>query len=259
MTQRSGSARSAWIDPIVRLSLWVLVVAGCGADERIFESTATYEPPVEHRIVVETVVRLPFDRAWDAMIRRLSESAFRVATLEKASRLVEVELDLASDRATTANRSARYVDCGRTVRTFLGSGVPDGEGEERFEYEVVESSRHRESDPTEEGFRVSEVERRVDLATRAKVYLQPEGPDRTRVTVNALYTVEIEISGSAVVYASDPELEPSAPQSFGPRRESIRFTTFKPGEDQRRGGLTCRATGEFEHALIALANPAAAI
>ena len=43
------------------------------------------------------------------------------------------------------------------------------------------------------------------------------------------------------------------------RVESIRFTTFQPGRDQREGGLTCRATGDFEHALVALANPAAAI
>jgi len=236
------------------VTLLIPWVSGCGSDERFFESKAVYEPPIEHRIVVETVVELPFEKAWDGMIRRLSESALRVTTLEKASRFVDVQLDLSSDLAATANQPGRYVDCGRTVRTFSSD-----EGEEHFEYEVVESSRHRVADAVEEGIRVSEVYRRVALDAQASLYLQPEGPERTRVTVNARYRVEIEIAGRATLYTRDPDVAPSPPTAFGPRIESIRFTTFKPGQDKRSGGLTCRSTGEFEHSLIAFANPAAAI
>ena len=106
---------------------------------------------------------------------------------------------------------------------------------------------------------MSEVDRRVALDAQASLFLEPEGPGRTRVTVNARYQVEIEIAGSATLYSRDPDEAPSPPTPFGPRIESVRFTTFKPGQDKRRGGLTCRSTGEFEHSLIAFANPAAAI
>jgi hypothetical protein len=140
------------------------------------------------------------------------------------------------------------------VRTFSTE-----EEDERFEYEVVESSRHRVADPVEEGFRVSAVDRRVALDAQASLYLEPEGPERTRVTVNARYQVEFEVAGMATLYALDRDVPPLAPSPFGPRVESIRFTTFKPGQDRRSGGLTCRSTGEFEHSLIAYANPAAAI
>jgi len=232
----------------------ILSLGGCGSEPRMLESTVAYEAPVEHSVVIETVVALPFEATWDALIRRLSESGFRVATLEKASRFVEVQLDLSSDLATTANQPGRYVDCGRTLRTLSVD-----EHAERFEYEVVESSLHRKSDVLENGYRLSEVKRRVELEARASVYLQPEGKSRTRVTVNARYRVGIEISGSATSVPLDPERVPSAPRFFGPRTESIRFSTLKPGRDTRSGGLTCRATGAFEHALIALANPAAAI
>ena len=232
----------------------MLSLGGCGSDQRMIESTVAYEKPPEHRVVIETVVALPFEATWDGLIRRLSESGFRVATLERASRFVEVQLDLSSDLAATANQPRRYVDCGRTLRTLSVDGR-----EERFDYEVVESSLHRKSDVLENGYRLSEVKRRVDLEAWASIYLQPEGKSRTRVTVNARYRVGIEISGSATSLSLDLERAASAPRFFGPRTESIRFSTLKPGGDARSGGLTCRATGAFEHGLIALANPAAAI
>jgi hypothetical protein len=242
--------------PRIPLSLLMALslVVGCGADERTIESSASYEPPIAHRIVVETVVDLPSDQAWDELIRRLSESSFRVATLEKASRFVSIELESSSDLATSANRPRRYVDCGRTTRILSVNGEI-----ERFAYEVADSSRHRESIVVPDGFRVSEVDRRVELESRSTLYLQPEGKRRTRITVKARYEVRIEVSGSAVHLPTDLDEENGAPEAFGPRVESIRFSSFRPGQDQRRGGLTCRATGDLEHSLIALANPAAAI
>jgi hypothetical protein len=209
---------------------------------------------MEHRIVVETVVDLPFDEAWNNLIRRLSESSFQVSTLEKASRFVAVELLRSSDLAATANRPARYVDCGRTVRSFS-----DGEDTERFDYAVAKSSHHRKASAVEGGYRVSDVDRRVELEARSTLYLQPEGGRRTRITLKATYELKIQIAGSAQIISSDSGEAAGPNETFGPRVESIRFTTFQPGQDQRRGGLTCRATGELEHALIALANPAAAI
>ncbi len=231
-----------------------LLLSSCGGSDRLIESTARYEPPMEHRIVVETVVDLPADRAWDELIRRLSESSFRVSALEKASRFVSVELLRSSDLAAGSNRPDRYVDCGRTVRTFS-----EGENEERFEYAVAQSSQHRESSPLEGGYRVSEVDRRVELEAQTTLYLQPEGNSRTRITVKSRYEVKIEISGSAAFVSTDSDDPIESRESFGPRTESIRFTTFQPGQDQRQGGLSCRATGVLEHGLIALANPAAAI
>ena len=229
-------------------------LVSCGGSDRTIESTVRYELPMEHRIVVETVVDLPFDDAWNDLIRRLSESSFRVSTLEKASRFVAVELLRSSDLAASANRPARYVDCGRTLRTFS-----DGEETERFDYAVAQSSHHREVDLVEGGYRVSDVDRRVELEARTTLYLQPEGKRRTRITLKTRYEVKIQISGSASFVSTDSG-DPGGPgEAFGPRTESIRFTTFQPGRDQRRGGLTCRATGDLEHALIALANPAAAI
>ena len=234
--------------------LLLLVSSGCGEAQRNIESSVRYELPMERRVVVETVVDLSFDETWDELIRRLSEGSFQVSTLERASRFVSVELNRSSDLAAQANRPARYVDCGRTLRTFAGGGQDD-----RFEYDVAQSSEHRESDPVEGGFRVSDVARRVELSAQATLYLQPEGQHRTRVTLNARYKVDIEISGTARVVPLDPDDAPGPARPFGPRVESVRFTTHSPGRDQRQGGLTCRATGDLEHALIALANPAAVI
>jgi len=229
----------------------------CGDSVRRFESDVDYETPLARVIVVETVVDLPFETAWDELIRRLSESAYRVEFLEKASRFVRVDLVRSSEGASAVNQPARYVDCGRTARALRDMSL--GAREERFEYAVADSSRHRESREVEGGFRVSEVFRRVVLDASATILLQPEGSRRTRVTVKTRYRVEFEVSGTAVFQPLDASQEPRPLPSFGPRLESIHFTTFEPGRDRREGGLVCRATGDFEHELIALANPAAAI
>lgn len=234
----------------------VASLPACAPNEREIASEAVYEPPVERPVVVETVVDLDFETTWNALIRRLSESPYRVAALEKASRFVRVDLARSSDLAAAFNKPARFVDCGRTTRTFRPA---EDAAPERFEYVVAESSRYTEAAAVEDGFRVSDVERRVDLDASATIFLQPEGKRRTRVTVKSRYQVEIEISGNATFHPLDADEAPGSARAFGPRTESIRFTTFQPGKDTRQGGLTCRATGDFEHALVALANPAAAI
>jgi len=253
--QRTRSPRSSWSRAIALTALSIPAwTFGCGAPDRSFESTAHYEPPSAHAVVVETVVDLPFDEAWDALIRRLSAASYEIATLEKASHFLAIDLKRSSDLASPTDRPGRYVDCGRTLRTFS-----DGDEVERFEYAVADSSRHREVDTVEHGYRVSDVVRQVDLEARVNIYLQPEGERRTRITLNTRYDLDIEVSGDAEVFETDPSRPAGPTISFGPRRESIRFTTFQPGHDSRSGGLVCRATGELEHALIALANPAAAI
>jgi len=98
---------------------------------------------------------------------------------------------------------------------------------------------------------VSEVDRRVELEARSTLYLQPEGERRTRITVKARYEVKFEVSGQARILSRNRRGGDAEPESFGPRVESIRFSS--------RGGLTCVATGDLEHSLIAIANPAAAI
>lgn len=205
-------------------------------------------------VVVETVVDRPFDETWDALIKRLSESRFRISALEKASRFVDVQLERSSDAIATSNRPARFVDCGQTTRTLL---TPDDE--EFYVYEVAASSHHRESTEIPNGFRVSSVHREVALEAQASLYLEPIGESQTRVMVNARYALAIEISGRAVNVPAARFRRASDPVEFGPRTESIRFTSFKLGRDKRNDGLLCRVTGEFEHALIRLANPAAPI
>lgn len=256
MSRSPRSLRRSLVRAVASASAIAGVCLGCSPNERTIVSEVVYEPPMERSVVVETVVDLDFETTWNALIRRLSESPYRVAALEKASRFVRVDLVRSSDLAAAFNKPARFVDCGRTTRTFIADV---GAAPERFEYVVAESSRYTESDVAPDGFRVSEVERRVDLEASATIFLQPEGTRRTRVTVKSRYQVEIEISGRATFHPLDADEPIASPRSFGPRTESIRFTTFQPGKDTRRGGLTCRATGDFEHALVALANPAAAI
>jgi hypothetical protein len=209
-------------------------------------------------MAVEAVVELPFGTSWDGLVSRLSDSPFRVLTLDKASRFLVVELDRSTDAARAANPSGRHVDCGRMQRTL----TEDGRIQE-FAYELADSSRHVEAYADVEGYEIRDVSRAVDLGARATIYLRPDGEARTRVTVHARYTLTIETTGTTRRVprrAADPE---GKPRELEPSREEIRFTTFTQsgrgeGGNGIDGGQVCRATGELERALLALAQPATA-
>jgi len=211
---------------------------GCGSEDRVVES--------------------PFGEVWDALVARLSDSPFRILTLDDASHFLVVDLDRSTDVALAANRRGRHVDCGRMQRTL----TEDGRIQE-FAYELADSSRHVEAYADVEGYEIRDVSRAVDLEARASVYLRPDGETRTRVTVNSRYTLTIETTGTTRRVprrAADPE---GKPRELEPSREEVRFTTFtQSGLDEGRkgidGGQVCRATGELERALLALAQPATA-
>lgn len=238
---------------------------GCGSEDRVVESTARYLPPAEYRMAVEAVVELPFGTSWDGLVSRLSDSPFRVLTLDKASRFLVVELDRSTDASRAANPPGRFVDCGRMQRTL----TEDGRTRE-FAYALADSSRHDEAYAVGEGYEIRDVSRAVDLGARATVYLRPDGETRTRVTVNSRYTLTIETTGTTRRVprrAADPE---GKPRVLEPSRVEVRFMTFTQsglveggkGIDQGRKGIDgdriCRATGELERALLALAQPATA-
>ncbi len=97
----------------------------------------------------------------------------------------------------------------------------------------------------------------VDLHRSSDLAAKANKPSRYVDCGRTVQTYQEKVLVS--LYLSDPAGDPTAPSSICPRFEAIRFTTFKAGSDRRSGGLTCRPTGEFEHALVALANLAAAI
>ncbi len=242
---------------------------GCGSEDRVFESSGRYLPPAEYRVIVETVVEAPFDEVWDGLIERLSASSYRIFTFDKASRFLVVDLDRSTDAARSLNRPNRFADCGRMQRSFIA----DGRATE-FDYGVAESSRHLEACAEKEAFEVRDVSRALDLSARATLYLQPEGPKRTRVTVNSRYTLTIETGATTRQVPREAAALEGKPRELEPIREEVRFTTFTrtafeertAGAEGSRGASStqdttqpradgdrfCRATGELEAALIAL-------
>jgi hypothetical protein len=231
----------------------------------VVESTVHYEPPAEYRVVTGTVVESAFDESWDGLVKRLTESSFPILSLDKTSRFLVVGVDRSTDDAPSANSPARYVDCGR-----LRWSLTEGGRSEQFDHAVAESSRHVEADRGEEAYEIRDVSRAVDLAARATLYLQPEGPERTRVTVNARYTLTLQTTGTTRQVPRKATADEGKPRAVKPLREEIRLTTFKQSAREDRGadstddpkpegdgGPFCRATGEFERALLALTAPPA--
>ena len=269
----SARIRSAVIRGILGLAigLGLGLGFGCGSDDRALESTSHYQPPGDHRVVVETVVDAPLAEVWARLIERHPANGLRILTFDAATHFLVVDLDRSTDAARFSNRPDRFVDCGRVRRSFLDDGHVM-----EFAHGVAESSRHVEAYPGTEDFEVRDVSRVVDLSARATVYLKPEGPKRTRVTVNSRYGLTVETAGTTRQVPRDAAAKEGEPRALSPVREAVRFTTFTrspleagsadadavKSESSPHASKSpriaaepvCVATGEFERTLIELAS-----
>lgn len=238
--------------------VWVGFGLACGSEDRVVETTARYSPPAEYRMAVEAVVELPFEAAWDGLVSHLADSPFRILALDEAARFLVVELDRSTEAARAANSPGRHVDCGRMQRTLTLDGRSEGSN-----YALADPGRHVEAYAEGEDHEIREIERAVDLTARASVYLRPDGEASTRVTVHSRYRLTIETTGTTRRVPRRTAEPEGKPRALEPTRMEVRFTTFTQsglGEDGKPidGGPVCRATGELERALLALAQPATA-
>ena len=141
---------------------------------------------------------------------------------------------------------ADFADCGRLERQV----VQDGESTV-FSYALVEAANDRIVIPEDDHFEIRDLDRRPSLTIRTTVFLRPEGPGQTRVTLNARYGLRVDTSGERRQLPRRRGAESPPPEAFGPERLEIRFTSFEEGVAPGTDELRCRATGVVEDWLLA--------
>lgn len=247
----SRAVRRVGCRPLLTISI-ALALTGCQPSERKIEASVRYEPPAEYHLESSTVFDAEFDEIWEQLLRRASESPFRVLAAQKQSQFLVVGFS-GSDGASPASE---FVDCGRLERTLTEAGRS-----ERFAYALVESSRDREVDLVEDHYRIREVERDTHLEARTTLFLKPiskqEHSSQTQVTANTRYTLTVLSSGASRNIPRSGRAETAPSKRFGPDRVEVAFTSMSEGTFPEGATGHCRATGEVERTLLALAAPAA--
>ena len=208
--------------------IWVLaalfLVGGCATSSYIYTPPTSLSTPEN-----EVVLNEPFEVVWDRMVKNLSADFFVINNIEKVSRLMNISF--------SASSPGRYVDCGRTRRTFTNL-----RGEQVYEYAAADSSRFALTDDRGIAFNIV---RTTKLDGRTNIYVAPEG-GKTVVRVNTRYIVNIQVQWYSL-----------AGQPAGTEQHTWAFNTkeiFEQPLPQFNVTIRCVALGTLENKILRAAK-----
>lgn len=186
-------------------------------------SSLDYRPPSSQGMSHTKEVQIPFDQAWDAMVRQLSSDFFVINNIDKNSRLINLSF--------STQKPSDFVDCGITNREF-----ENGRGKRSYTYAAADSSTFSVTNDKSLAFNMS---RRTKLEGRVNIYMAPAGSG-TSVAVNSKYA--LQINWSAVGFDGAPG---------GSGSNTFDFST-KQG--YTNSDLTCYAKGTLERRILDMVN-----
>lgn len=206
---------------MIRCFLWVFGVVALGfLPGCIVSGTTQYVPPTDTGSIDNVaIVERPKEDVWAQLVSRLSENFFEIQTMDETSGLVSLGYD---------GHPLGCVDCG--VETYE---VTDPFGGTR-EATVRKAQGHQFFEQ-ECGGVIYNVTEEMDLTCVINVLVQEMAPGKTRVSVNAQYTLDQAVRSE----------DPSHRSTY--YRDQTVFTTHEAG---RLGRLRCRATGELEGKVL---------
>ena len=221
-----------------------ILLAGCATTAH---SDRSYTPPDPVTIKNETQLNDSFDAVWDRLVGRLATGFFVINNIDKSSRIINVSY--------STDTPVKFVDCGRSVRTFAANGE-----NKRYAYNVAESSVYQWGGnwgPLNNLPRVAVVQRSTSLEGRINIYVAPAAKT-TKVSVNTKYILRISTRGVATSYNAFGGVVSQT--AIPPDSVDIGFTTAEPGgktfEDLTNPQtISCEANGTLEQELLAKAAP----
>jgi len=218
-----------------------LLVTGCAT---VGVGSYSYEDPTPLEIENEVFVPMPFEQAWDKLVKELATQFYVINNIDKESRLINASF--------SSDRPEQYVTGGTTNREFRRKGAV-----ELFSYDPAASSSYKT------GWKWGQYNnlpstgtflRRTSLEGRANIYVAPEG-EGTRVTVNCRYVLTVDVTGTFVAENAlgTPVQQGAVPSSSATASLStnapVRVNWGSPAEPS---WVTFRSTGKFEKDILSI-------
>lgn len=221
------------------LLVLVMLVNGCAT---VGTNTFNYTKPQFQKIDNSMIIEEPFEKVWDKLVEKLSQSFFIINNINKDSRIINVSF--------ATNEPKQYIDCGDTVRTF-----EKGKQKETYSYNVAETSQYRTSRGTF-GVRLLEDvwKRKTSLEGRINIYVAPIDKNSTKVTVNVRYILTVKASG--VAYQLHPYNNVILSSNLlGGAVSSLGFTTNQDNKEnwgtiENPTYVTCHSTSKLENKIL---------
>jgi len=149
----------------------ISLLAGCAT------STANYTAPLHTSTPLNSKnYSIPFDDAWDKLVKNLSSDFFVINNIDKNSRLINVSF--------SSQKPSDFIDCGSTLRTFKNA-----RGDQQYSYFAADSAQFTTTNG--QGI-VANVNRKTKLDGRVNIYVAPEEKG-TIVNVNTKYILGVEM------------------------------------------------------------------
>jgi hypothetical protein len=202
---------------IITLAGAAAVLTGCAS------SSIDYRPPADRPIANTKEVSVPFDQAWDALVRQLSSDFFVINNIDKNSRLINISFN--------TQKPSEFVDCGVTKRTF-----DNARGKRDYTYVTADSAVFSVTNGSSAAFNVT---RKTKLEGRVNIYVAPVAAG-TSIAVNTKYAVTV--ATTAVNFDGNPG---------GGDSNVFDFST-KQGYSAPE--LSCYAKGTLEQRILEMVN-----
>jgi hypothetical protein len=221
------------------------IAAGCFVSDRDVSSELVYVGPEAHAVAGSKSVGSERERVWQDVVREVARPPFRLIAKNEAAGFVVVGFDASGPE----RQASELFDCGLVQRSV----IEDGETTE-YAYALGARAVDREVIGDDQGFVVRDLRLEPRLDARSTLYLEAQGPDETRVTVNTRYTLVLEVSGEEVRLPRRRSEQPEPPSRFGPEQWEVRFRSSEPGAFSGDRPYRCRSTGVLEARLLSLAE-----
>lgn len=167
----------SWRAPAAALiALLMSACAGTAVQKR------AYVPPTASPVTTQPVVVIdkPFEVAWNDLVRRMTASQFKIRQVSKDSRVISLDFEMPQSVG-----SDHYVDCGRISNTITWDGKT-----RTFDYSLADSNYYEVLYVDNVGDHMwAEVKPSTRISGTVNVYMTPQGPQRTEMSVNTRYQI----------------------------------------------------------------------
>lgn len=195
----------------------VSFLTGCAS------SSMDYRPPSAQNLQNTKEVSVPFDQAWDSLVRQLSSDFFVINNIDKNSRLINISF--------SSQRPSEFVDCGITNRTF-----DNARGKTNYSYVTADSTAFSIVNKQSIVFNVT---RKTKLEGRVNIYVAPTASG-TSLVVNTKYAVMV----NANLVSFDGAQRDSANNTFD----------FSTKQGYSSPEISCYAKGTLEQRILSMVN-----
>jgi predicted small secreted protein len=208
-------------------------------------SSVNHRVNVPQKVENEKIFDKPYNKVWDELLEKLSNSIYVIKNIDKESRTINLSF--------ISINPENYVDCGETTRTYR-----QGNNIETYVYNSSASVRYRLAENNQHHPYLAYyyfIKRDNTLEVLSSIYINNSNiKDSTILLVDNIYKLKIEFSGQS--YAKPYNSNPFMTEKLPNKTSTVFFKTNSPAIHifDNVEKITCSSNGRLENEIFSLLN-----